>query len=75
MVNFTTGNYRPCIDIECVLSSLICFTITCTSVGTVNKIAASSYTFYFQVFGKSFLFRNVVAKALVPLSYCASTNN
>ena len=50
MVNFTTGNYRPCIDIEWVLSSLICFTNTCTSVGTVNKIAASSYTFYFQTF-------------------------
>ena len=27
-----------------------------TRVATINKIAASSYTFYFQAFGKPFIF-------------------
>ena len=51
-----TGNYRPCIDIEWVLSSLICFTNTCTSVDTVNKIAASSYTFFPKHLASPFFF-------------------
>ena len=62
------------IDIEWVLSSLICLTNTCTSVDTVNKITSSSYTFYFQAFGKPFHFRNVVAKLYFLIEQAPTTD-
>ena len=68
MVNFTKGNYRPCIDIEWVLSSLICLlTLVLVSIGTVNKLHPLTIHSIFKQLASPFSKR--CCKTLVPQSY------